>query len=709
MKIAHILPNLETGGCQSVVFCLVHGLPDHEHYIVTNEEPHIKVANVKHVWGEKHECLNEIKPDIIYFPGAVTNGTMDVERLTFKPERILWVAQTISPKVKPFPGATHYGAVSEYGKSVVAWRGIVDHRKVAVIPNAVLPKFFSKELRDQVRFENRLVGCVSRVARSKFHESYTDVLKNAGVKNFKLVGGGEYLNELLKRMAANSVSCTSTGDVVHHNIATELSDLSVFFHATSTWIESWSLAISEALALGVPVVCDDIGGNREVVGGGKYGILVPHWKMDTLTPRAIRELLSNEKMWKRMSEDGKQYADEFLTCVALGKRTMETLGYEYKSSKSYPVCVEKKEKHNDMDESVCADIDVRGKGYVLFIARFNACETTLMPIVGACKKAGIDAVYCRTDGNKRVHKDIIENAGCVVVGMGGPELRNTIYPICKTKGVPVVYMAHGRFAQPRMKPPAVTAWLNATHVIVFCEQQKLVLDGHNVDASVHVLGSVRLQEMMNKQRHPGKILFCPPMLTPTTTHGVNQFPTEIGWKAWVEELYRVVGNNFMVSPHYRDSEKDAMIRYCEQRGIEIVDGDPALLLERTSVAIVRFLSTQLIEANAYGVPVILTDVADQGKHNFEFLWFDNKRVHWRATIEASVKLAAEIDAQGSLERVEKLSDWFYVRNDNAMQDIIDLIVSVKKDAEPDSGEGCEGDECNSTDLPITETVEEDTE
>ncbi len=63
------------------------------------------------------------------------------------------------------------------------------------------------------------------------------------------------------------------------------------------------MAIIEALALGVPVVAFDTGGNREIISHGESGWIVPYLDVDALVARAF-ELLQNPGQRAEMARAG---------------------------------------------------------------------------------------------------------------------------------------------------------------------------------------------------------------------------------------------------------------------------------------------------------------------------------------------------------------------------------------------------------------------
>jgi glycosyltransferase involved in cell wall biosynthesis len=69
--------------------------------------------------------------------------------------------------------------------------------------------------------------------------------------------------------------------------------------------ESFGVASVEAMACGVPVVASSVGGNIEVLDGGKCGVLVEPERVDELTNAIVKLALDGEKR-RRLSEAGRK-------------------------------------------------------------------------------------------------------------------------------------------------------------------------------------------------------------------------------------------------------------------------------------------------------------------------------------------------------------------------------------------------------------------
>ena len=74
--------------------------------------------------------------------------------------------------------------------------------------------------------------------------------------------------------------------------------------------EGWGLSVIEANATGLPCVASNSPGLRESVRDGETGFLVPHGDLDALESRLLA-LLTDDALWRRMSEAGLRWAARF--------------------------------------------------------------------------------------------------------------------------------------------------------------------------------------------------------------------------------------------------------------------------------------------------------------------------------------------------------------------------------------------------------------
>lgn len=88
----------------------------------------------------------------------------------------------------------------------------------------------------------------------------------------------------------------------------ELLSITDIYLSSSLW-EGLPIATLEAMAFGVPVVATDVIGNREALADNVTGFLVPV-RNSTAIGHAIRNLIENPKIRKRMGQAGKKRVEE---------------------------------------------------------------------------------------------------------------------------------------------------------------------------------------------------------------------------------------------------------------------------------------------------------------------------------------------------------------------------------------------------------------
>jgi len=82
--------------------------------------------------------------------------------------------------------------------------------------------------------------------------------------------------------------------------------------------------IKEAMAVGTPVVASSVAGIPEVLGDGRYGVLVPPGDAKALAA-ALERLLANEAMRRRFADAAREYAETKFDMWRNGKRLLDLL------------------------------------------------------------------------------------------------------------------------------------------------------------------------------------------------------------------------------------------------------------------------------------------------------------------------------------------------------------------------------------------------
>lgn len=216
-----------------------------------------RLAGVKHIISSKRDTGELRKPLDVFFN----------RRLKGLFERVIVVADAV-------------------GKAVIANDGI-DPARIVRIYNGVDARAFQPptpeqvmNARQQLGFEPQdfVVGTVAGFRREKRYDVFFDGVQLAmrDIPNMKIlaVGGGPLLQEFKERCAQQGLSdrVTFTGathDVQHYMHAMDVGCLVPGSN------EGFSNAVLEKMAMGLPLIVTDIGGNAEAVNDGDNGFVIP--------------------------------------------------------------------------------------------------------------------------------------------------------------------------------------------------------------------------------------------------------------------------------------------------------------------------------------------------------------------------------------------------------------------------------------------------
>ena len=127
---------------------------------------------------------------------------------------------------------------------------------------------------------------------------------------FVLIGDGPLREGLEQQVAELGLKDNFIFPGYQKDIPNHLKALDVFI-LPSLW-EGFSIALIEALALGLPIITTDVGGNGELVKHNSTGLLIP-----SENPRAIKEavfkMYRDKELRQKFAENGKAYYEKYCT------------------------------------------------------------------------------------------------------------------------------------------------------------------------------------------------------------------------------------------------------------------------------------------------------------------------------------------------------------------------------------------------------------
>lgn len=189
--------------------------------------------------------------------------------------------------------------------------------KAAVIPNIVEPPIVSAF--DGKR-KNRIVS-VGRLAPQKnfplLIKAFARFSKEMPNYVLDIYGEGHQRKELEETIRREGMDNKVNLNGYVEDVASAINDASIFVLASN--YEGISNAMTEAMAMGLPVICTDCpaGGAALVIESGVNGILVPVGDEDALL-NAMILLAQNEELQNSLSRNAKQIVNTFSTEKIVG-------------------------------------------------------------------------------------------------------------------------------------------------------------------------------------------------------------------------------------------------------------------------------------------------------------------------------------------------------------------------------------------------------
>ncbi len=288
---------------------------------------------------ELSKIIKELKPDIVH-----THSSLSAKIAAYLkrvPSRIYTrhCAFDLPKSAKSFPKKQISGFVNNtLSTQIVAVApAVMDNltdtgvkaEKITVIFNGVekvrgISESTKSALREELGIESDDFVCTmsARLEDVKGHDYFINAAKKVLAQNknvkFLIVGTGTLENELkaLAKELKIEKEVIFTGFVNDVAPYLGITDLCV----NCSWgTEASSLAIAEAMSLGLPTVASDFGGNPSVISDGENGILVTKKDADALAD-ALVKIINDKELYKKLSDGACRIYEERFTSAAMTRR-----------------------------------------------------------------------------------------------------------------------------------------------------------------------------------------------------------------------------------------------------------------------------------------------------------------------------------------------------------------------------------------------------
>ncbi len=169
--------------------------------------------------------------------------------------------------------------------------------------------------RFEVPLDGPMISCVAGFRPEKAHDlllrAFAAVLESQPKAYLVLAGGGptrESTEKLAQDLGVAS-NVRFAGPIADVRTLLAASDVTVL---ASTAVETFSMAMLESMAMGVPLVATDMGGTREAVLDGRTGLLVPPGDVPALA-RGLGRLAGDADYRRSLGRNARQLVLERFT------------------------------------------------------------------------------------------------------------------------------------------------------------------------------------------------------------------------------------------------------------------------------------------------------------------------------------------------------------------------------------------------------------
>jgi len=279
--------------------------------LIRNFQPHVVHT---HLFYADHAAHLEPLKGIAYF-SHIHGPTSQYEQFKlsalFDKQKLVF-ALTRNHILKKYRGCNHHFIANSLETQTYLQRHLpFEKENIIRLDNAIDLKIFPFITRNFPSRELRLISTGSFVAR-KNHLFLLHLVKDLSEQDIPvhltLLGDGPLRTSL--RQQASSLGVTSqvafAGNV--DDVAAQLAKAHVYVHSAT--YEPFGLAIVEAMATGLPVICLDAKGNRGIVDEGISGFMIE--SADTkLFAERIKAIVKDEQTYHSFSISARRKAEQY--------------------------------------------------------------------------------------------------------------------------------------------------------------------------------------------------------------------------------------------------------------------------------------------------------------------------------------------------------------------------------------------------------------
>jgi len=361
MKILHIIPNLKKGGAERIVIDIVRILNQNTSYqvklILFEDKIEYDVEDIKNlieivpskvqlsITKKHHLSITELQktielfqPDSIHshlfeaeivsrsctFPKAKwfthshdrMSSLNNLNLFSIKSKRDLtnYFEKRYLLKCYRKNGGNNFIAISEDISNFLRTVLPKDLLSIQLLQNAIDVKRFERPIDLNKVKDNTVFNMVSigRLDKNKNHQLLIDgvlELKNRKIPvHLTIVGEGDERISLQEKIVQLNLSDQLSLVGLQEKVEMYLWNAELYLHSAIT--EGFGLTLIEAMACGLPVVCTDAKGNRDLIQEGENGFMVGE-RDPKLFADKIELLLKNDNLRQEIGGKARKFAQGF--------------------------------------------------------------------------------------------------------------------------------------------------------------------------------------------------------------------------------------------------------------------------------------------------------------------------------------------------------------------------------------------------------------
>lgn len=360
MKILHIIPNLKKGGAERIVIDIVRmvnqNASNQVKLILFEDKIEYDVDDIKNLIEivpskvqlsittrnqlnitELQKSIELFQPDCIHshlfeaeivsrsctFPKATwfthshdrmsSLNNLSLFKIKSKRDLTNYFEKRYLLKCYRKNGGNNFIAISEDISHFLRTVLPKDLQSIQLLQNAIDLKRFERPM-DFNKVRDNVFNMVSigRLDKNKNHQFLIDVvldLKNRKIPvHLTIVGEGDERISLQEKILQLNLSDQLSMVGLQEKVEMYLWNADLYVHSAIT--EGFGLTLIEAMACGLPVVCTDGEGNRDLIQEGENGFMVGERDTKLLADK-IELLLKNDILRLEMGEKARKFAQGF--------------------------------------------------------------------------------------------------------------------------------------------------------------------------------------------------------------------------------------------------------------------------------------------------------------------------------------------------------------------------------------------------------------